>query len=151
MRQIPDERLCSFHVGQRWESPRGTTYVVKVLSGSSAVLADLTTGRRVARKWDGVTGGWVLRHDPLYPDKPANERKTTTRVAFQKSRDRTWSHTTLFIVKINGEKAGYVQSIRGTDLFYWYGDGQNTFHTPKTLDEVRADVRAYFKAKAEQP
>ena len=59
------DRADSFHVGQVWESPRGTLYrVMSVRRGGQAELRVGSTGggRIVRRDWDAVVG-WVLYSD----------------------------------------------------------------------------------------
>ncbi|TNF09437.1 MAG: recombinase [Gammaproteobacteria bacterium] len=62
---IDDDRVCQFHVGQVWESPRGYLYkVIGVQRGGQAVLRLGVdgTGRIVRRDWDAVIN-WVLYSD----------------------------------------------------------------------------------------
>lgn len=62
---LSDDRVCSFHVGQVWESPRGFLYRVEsVRRGGKAVLRLGVDGkgRKVIRDWDAVIG-WVIYKD----------------------------------------------------------------------------------------
>lgn len=62
---IPDDRVCSFHKGQVWESPRGTLYKVTdvVRSGKATLRLGVDgTGRKIIRDWDAVVN-WVLWSD----------------------------------------------------------------------------------------
>lgn len=66
LQRLPDARLLSFHLGQVWESPRGTLYTVeRVVRGGHAILRRGTDGRgRIERRpWDAVVG-WVIWADP---------------------------------------------------------------------------------------
>jgi hypothetical protein len=65
MNQISDDRVSRFHVGQVWETPRGTVYKVEsVVRGGDAVLrqGENGNGRKVKRAWDDVIN-WVLKSD----------------------------------------------------------------------------------------
>lgn len=62
---ISDDRVCSFHEGQIWESPRGTYYkVVKSERNGQAILKQGTdgSGSKIKRPWDAVVN-WVLYKD----------------------------------------------------------------------------------------
>lgn len=61
---ISDERVCSFHVGQVWESPRGCLYkVMKVQNRQATLRLGVDgSGRIVRRPWDAVIN-WVLYSD----------------------------------------------------------------------------------------
>ena len=55
-------RFDSFHVGQVWESPKGTLYkVIEVKRGGQAVLRLGSNGKgRIARRdWDAVVGLFI--------------------------------------------------------------------------------------------
>ena len=60
----------SFHVGQAWESPKGTLYkVIEVKRGGQAVLRLGVDGkgRIVRRDWCAVVG-WFLYSDEVSDD-----------------------------------------------------------------------------------
>lgn len=61
---ISDDRVCSFHPGQVWESPRGCLYkVIKVQNQQATLRLGLNgDGRIVRRPWDAVNN-WVLHRD----------------------------------------------------------------------------------------
>ena len=63
--RISDDRVCSFHDGQVWESPRGFLYrVMAVTRGGKATLrlGSDGSGRKVVRDWDAVIN-WILYSD----------------------------------------------------------------------------------------
>ena len=63
-------RVDSFHVGQVWESSKGTLYtVVEVRRGGQAILRLGVDGkgRIVRRDWDAVVG-WSLYSDEVSDD-----------------------------------------------------------------------------------
>lgn len=54
-----------FQVGEVWESPRGTVYLVIGVEGRQATLRAGVDGKgRVTRRWYDTTGRWTLRSDP---------------------------------------------------------------------------------------
>ena len=62
---ISDKRLDCFHVGQVWQSPKGSLYrVVEVKKGGQAKLRMGVdgSGRAARRDWDAVIN-WVLHSD----------------------------------------------------------------------------------------
>ena len=65
-----DKRANSFHIGQVWESRRGKPYKV---TGASGSLRELRRGKDVdgqlTHKEKHDVEGWVLLHDPLYPEQ----------------------------------------------------------------------------------
>lgn len=59
---MDDDRVCWFHVGQTWESPRGFFYkVIDCARGGKAILRGGKdgSGRKIKRDWDAVSG-WIL-------------------------------------------------------------------------------------------
>lgn len=63
-------RFDNFHVGQVWESPKGTLYkVIEVKRGGQAVLRLGSNGkcRIVRRDWDAVVG-WFIYSDEVRDD-----------------------------------------------------------------------------------
>lgn len=67
---IPDERICSFHPGQVWETSKGFLWKCVSIENGQAVFRQGADGAgRIKRKpWDAVMN-WVLRYDPLYPEE----------------------------------------------------------------------------------
>jgi len=65
-----DKRANSFHIGQVWESPRSKPYKV---TGASGSLRELRRGKdgdgQLTKKEKYDVEGWVLVHDPLYPEQ----------------------------------------------------------------------------------
>jgi hypothetical protein len=65
-----DKRANSFHIGQVWESRRGKPYKV---TGASGSLRELRRGKdgdgQLTRKEKYDVEGWVLVHDPFYPEQ----------------------------------------------------------------------------------
>ena len=65
-----DKRANSFHIGQVWESRRGKPYKV---TGTSGSLRELRRGKdgdgQLTQKEKYDVEGWVLVHDPLYPEQ----------------------------------------------------------------------------------
>lgn len=69
MPNVTDERVCSFHEGQVWISPRGHYWFVRrVVDNGTRKTAELKQGMngsgRLQRRWFDAIDGWVLHSDP---------------------------------------------------------------------------------------
>lgn len=47
----------------------------------------------------------------------------------------------------SGKQLATIQQDKRSDLWFWYGDKQNTSHRQDTLENVKAEALAHFKAK----
>lgn len=66
---IPDDRVCSFHAGQVWESRTGHFWRVTEIKNGQAVMRQGANGKgRIKRRECDAVIGWALFSDPEYPE-----------------------------------------------------------------------------------
>jgi hypothetical protein len=55
-----------------------------------------------------------------------------------------------YYVNRNGSHIATIQELNCEGLWFWYGNGQNTAGTPKSLDEVKSEIKTYFSNQHQQ-
>ena len=49
-------------------------------------------------------------------------------------------------IKVDGVEVGCIQEHKEPDRWFWYARGVNTAHHPLSLEECKADVRAFLNS-----